>query len=126
MKIPIPIKKSYSGFKFPSTIVATPTITITEDNFNYVTISLSEFVLYAGRGKHEATSYFVTNYAGEILWERKYVEDLENLREITIPKDRFKNESFVIIKAQYHTDTNTESNYGKKILWITKNHFSTS
>lgn len=111
----ITLSSEQKGFKLSNTIVITPQLTI-EDSLldvrdNNIKVFGTEFKLYAGSGKHKSTTWEVTTLLGEYVWGRD--EDEDNLTEAIVPKGKLDNDKMYIIKAIYHTDTNSKSNPGR-------------
>lgn len=113
---PITLSECQKGFKLSSTIVVTPNLFIDGTNQNIndleeVLVRTSDFVLYAGVGKHLSTTWIVETLSGEKIWERE--DDVDNLTSILLPDDILLKDRCYVIKAKHISDTNTTSNYGK-------------
>lgn len=103
------------GFKFDHIVITTPRITLEENNDDVlnanVKVTLSNFKVLVGTGKHKYTTWLVENSNGEEIFKREKDED--NLLEIKLPSSLFQPGKLYIIKAKYITDTNGESNFGR-------------
>jgi hypothetical protein len=71
----------------------------------------SDFLLFSGSGYHESTTWSIKDTNNNCVWERKF--DKDNLYSIVVPEDILKNNTSYVIYVQYHSTTNTSSNYGK-------------
>lgn len=111
----ITLSAEQKGFKLSNTIVVTPEIFIDDSLLDVanddIRVRTDEYTLYAGTGRHKSTTWEVTTLLGEEVWSRK--EDEDNLTSMVIPKGRLLNEKMYLLKATFHSDTNTTSNPGK-------------
>jgi len=112
---PITLSEYQKGFKLSNTIVVTPELfiddSIVDVRLEELEVRTNEFSLYAGVGKHMATSWTIETATGTKVWER--LEDKDNLTSIRIPENTLQDNKFYVIKARHISDTNTSSNPGK-------------
>lgn len=103
------------GFKFDHIVITTPRISLQENNDDVlnssVKITLSNFKVLVGSGKHKYTTWIIESSDGREIFRREKDED--NLTEIKLETDLFQSGKLYIIKAKFITDTNGESNYGR-------------
>jgi len=112
-----PINVEQQGIKMSGTVVRTPIVTLKEelDNFNDVfRATIQPMGLYSGAGEHASTSWRVSDTDSGIIYERK--KDDGNLTSIDLDKDMFESDKLYTIEAKYHTNTNSDSNWGKMFL----------
>ncbi len=116
---PMAIREGMKGFKLSNTIIATPTINILEGERNITgdfTIETSDYLLYAGKGIHNETSYYVQDTAGNVIWKRERESNPNFLTSFKVKGLKLNpNQSYVVL-VQHHNDLNTDSNYGKVII----------
>jgi hypothetical protein len=115
---PILLNENQKGFKFSTTIIGTPEIT-TSINTSDVplgafTVDGSEFMLYAGGGSHQSTTWGIYTLEEQPIWTR--AEDRDNLTSIKIPGNLLESNKGYVIKATYHSDTNESSNEGRLFI----------
>lgn len=103
------------GFRFDHIILATPHITIEENNGTYgesfLIVRASGYKTIVGDGVHKYTTWSVETSDGETIFTRE--KDADNLEEFRIPLDLFKPGKLYNIQAKFISDTNGESNWGK-------------
>lgn len=112
--------KTYNDFENTTdlpTPVATPIVSTSSLAYNHMP---TLFKIYAkgfsviGNARHVATSYFVENLEGEIIWSRSY--DTINKDEI-LASDIFLEDNTVYrIKVMFHTSSNDTSALGAKTI----------
>ncbi len=116
---PITLSECQKGFKLSNTIVVTPEVLLYDavlDISGNLKIGTTEFRLYAGTGKHLSTTWEISTMFGDIVWSRD--DDEDNLLSITIPDNKLEKNKLYVVKAKHKTDTNTYSNYGRRIVSV--------
>jgi len=115
----MPLRGDQIGIKLSNSIVNTPKINadiVYSNNNGSIKINTSKFSLFAGVGKHTSSTYEVVDTDGVVYYSRK--KDVDNLTLLTLPLNMFDLGKSYIIKVKYHTEFNTESNFGKCLLTI--------
>ena len=126
----VPLTGERIGIKLSGVVIATPQVTIDIDyelsSVGVVTVNCSEFQLFSGVGKHEATDWSLFTLDGEIIYQR--FDDDENLTSLVLPQDQLKDNTAYIVKVRYISNNHsTKSNYGKTFLttYVEKNDLYT-
>lgn len=103
------------GFKFDNTVLATPTVNVTEV-VGSSTLSGYKFtvegykVLVGDKTDHTYTTWEISDTNNNVIYER--VKDEDNLTSLILPKDKFDKNQIYFVRAKVISKGNGESNWG--------------
>lgn len=114
----MPLRGDQVGIKLSNTVINTPRVNavLKYNTRGSVVIDTSDFSLFAGVGVHESTTYEIVDTDGVMYYNR--AKDVDNLTSLTLPLTKFDSGKSYMVKVKHHSDTNTDSNFGRCLLSI--------
>ena len=113
----IPVRGDQIGLKLSSTVVLTPVVeanVVINNRSKNIVINAEPMKLYSGVGNHKSTSWYIIDSDNFEIFKREKDED--NLTSMTIDASILDPNKAYQVKVKYHTDTNTDSLFGKTLL----------
>jgi len=113
----IPVRGDQIGLKLSSTVVLTPVVEakiVVNNRSKNIVINAEPMKLYSGIGNHKSTSWYIIDSDNFEIFKREKDED--NLTNMTVDAGMLDSNKAYQVKVKYHTDTNTDSLFGKALL----------
>ncbi len=119
----VPFDSLQIGLKVSNSSISTPKVSYELDYegnaAGHLIINTSNFQLFTGIGNHDSTTWMITDIDGKVVFERK--NDKDNLTSFIVDLEDMVLNKLYLIKAQYHSTNNDDSNFGTSSFTIYNN-----